>query len=216
MHINISHKMPSPMDLEYFEDEKIFGFLVPFYNTLDSIKDEYLTSSPKNIQKIVDYFNNKENSTLYCNQLLLKDGLQDVAKSHNIYISDYNINSQYLYDVKMGHNIEIIDSQVAAIIEKYKQEFFDYLRDNDPKDLLSDYSLRRVFQVNIDKLSIKDNKLSVTFQNEYLLEGIDYDYFKAFETNRFRYKCTVKSQNSMRIDIHKTYQETLKKESEHE
>lgn len=216
MHINLLHKMPSLMDMEYFEDEKIFGFLTPFYNTLDKIRDEYFISSPSNIKKIVDYFNEPDNLTLYCNQMLLKYGLQDVAQSSSVFIKNYNISSQYLHAVEMGMNIMITDHQVESIIEKYQQEFFDYLRNNDANDLLASHSLRRVFQVDIDQLSIRENQLSVTFKNEYLLEGIDYDHFNAFQKNRFRYKCSVKKQDTMRINIQKTYHEELNKESNHE
>jgi len=207
MHVALSGSLPGLMEIEYSEQHDELLALQAFYNQLQ-IRDESIVLSPPNLETIHAFFNKDENNILLSQEMLKINGLTDYANAKDLFITGYLSNSSgLLYKLQTVHHIDIHNLDLAAFIEKSKQDLFRSIKAMDKQKTMSIYSMRDAQHIEIIEMKSyrsSQEKVNVRLKANYMLEKKSFSHFDDIDNGMF-FKASINNHGEMRINIEKTY-----------
>lgn len=214
MHITVDRKLPYPMELEYFDDVKIEG-LKNLYKTL-SMESDTILLSPFNFQKLITYFNNRDNINTLNKDLLEKYGLTELVTSDDIFIIDFDCANQYLNGISTIHSMNIVNNELSDFITDSRKDLLEILKASDTKNIMSKYSLCFEENIKITELENRASTIYLKLRADYMLEQVDFSHFDYYKTKKIYYTANVSQYNETRVTVEKYYHLNLNKDNKNE
>ena len=211
MKVVIKQSLASLLECSY---EESFQKLFSFYKTLSVHHEEYLSFTPENITKIVNFFNEEKNCELVGNEIIKEAGLEGLVSHEELTVFDITSmqNSEVICQIIVFHRIEITDEQLKDYFDKSKQKFFQFLKNKVSDEKVSPYSLYSESSIDCLKLSCYNNNkkeesnvYNIRFEASYSLDKENPQHIKKYLNERCNFKTHIANDGRMNFTVLKSY-----------